>query len=112
MAESLFPPDFVMRHQQAIGLRAEQRDYIETNLEQARPHLQEAEQRVWQEAKKLESMLRENQVNEQQILAQSDRLVDLEKAVRRLHLALMVRIKNSLSPEQQAKLQDLRIREP
>jgi Spy/CpxP family protein refolding chaperone len=67
---------------------------------------------VWQEAKKLESMLRENQVNEQQILAQSDRLVDLEKAVRRLHLALMVRIKNNLNPEQQAKLQDLRIREP
>ena len=44
-------------------------------------------------------------MNEQQALAQLDKVLDAEREIKRLHIGLAIRIKNSLTPEQRAKLQ-------
>jgi hypothetical protein len=110
LAETLFPPDLVLRHQDEIGLSATQRDFIEAALEEARPRLQEAERRVREQAEKLAALIKEEQVDMPRALAQSDQLLDLEREARRAHLELLLRIKNSLDPGQRAKLRDLKAR--
>jgi hypothetical protein len=108
LAEDLFPPELVMVNQEAIGLTAEQRTTIENALEEARLHLQEGERAVREEVEKLRSMINADRPDEPKVLAQSDKLLDLEKALRRAHLGLLIRIKTCLTPEQQAKLRELK----
>lgn len=108
LAEDLFPPELVMVNQEAIGLTAEQRTTIENALEEAGPRLQEDERAVREEAEKLRSMINADRPDEPRVLAQSDKLLDLEKALRRAHLGLLIRIKTCLTPEQQAKLRELK----
>jgi Spy/CpxP family protein refolding chaperone len=43
-------------------------------------------------------------VNEQQALAQLDKVLDVEREIKRLHIGLAVRLKNRLTPEQQEQL--------
>jgi len=43
-------------------------------------------------------------VNEQNVLAQLDKVLDKEREIKRTQLALMIRIKNKLTPDQQDRL--------
>jgi hypothetical protein len=108
LAEGLFPPELVMGNQAAIGLTADQRTAIEHALEEARPHLQDSERAVREEAEKLKALLNAERPDEPEVLAQSDKLLNMEKELRRGHLRLLVRIKTCLTPEQQAKLRELK----
>jgi Spy/CpxP family protein refolding chaperone len=72
------------------------------------PRLQEVEERVRQEIEKLASILKEERVDERALLAQFDELQAVEKEVRKAHLALLIGIKNTLSPEQQKRLRELK----
>jgi hypothetical protein len=49
-------------------------------------------------------------VEEAAVLAQVDRVLDLERSIKRLHLVMLVRIKNTLSPQQQEQLKDSQYR--
>jgi hypothetical protein len=49
-----------------------------------------------------------NLVNEQQALLQLDKVLDAEREIKRLHIGMAIRIKNKLTPEQQAKLQAMK----
>jgi spore coat protein H len=108
IGEELFPPELVLPQQLAIGLSAEQRSSIEAALQQAQPRLQETERRLREETERLASMVKEDRVDEPRVLAQSDKILDLEKEIRRTHLRLLIAIKNQLSPEQQMKLKGLK----
>jgi len=56
----------------------------------------------------LVSQLKQQTVDEQQVLAQLDKVLDLEREIKRAQMGLMVRIKNKLTREQQARLRQLR----
>jgi Spy/CpxP family protein refolding chaperone len=56
----------------------------------------------------LEPHIEQDPVDEQQVLAQLDKVLNAEREVKRTQIALMVRIKNKLKPEQQARLRQLR----
>jgi Spy/CpxP family protein refolding chaperone len=47
-------------------------------------------------------------VDEQQVLAQLEKLLAAEREIKRAQVTLLVRIKNKLTPEQQEKLSELR----
>jgi hypothetical protein len=49
-------------------------------------------------------------VDEAAVLAQADKVMGLEREVKKAHLALLVRIKNLLTEAQKAKLTELRRR--
>jgi hypothetical protein len=108
IGENLFPPELVLQQQQVIGLSAEQRSFIETARQKVQPRVEENERRLREAAEKLASMIKEDRVDEPGVLAQSDKTMDLEKEIRRMHLGLMIAIKNRLSPEQQMQLRDLK----
>ncbi len=108
IGENLFPPELVLQQQRAIALTAEQRDFIQSATQKTQPRIQETEQRLREEVQKLGSLLAKDQMDEQAVLDQSDRITSAERESRRTQLGLLISIKNKLTPEQQTKLKGLK----
>jgi Spy/CpxP family protein refolding chaperone len=104
----VFPPELVMKYQQKIGLRPEQRTAITEAIQQVQSRIVEQQWRMQEEAQKLGELLQAAPVNESAVLAQVDRVLGIEREVKRAHMTLLVRIKNTLTREQQAMLKGLR----
>jgi len=108
LARNLFPPELIMQFQSEIGLTEEQRDSLRSEMEKVQPRFKELQGQLQQEVEKLADILKEERVNEKSALAQFDKVQDRERDIKRTHLALVVGLKNKLTPEQQAKLQELK----
>ena len=57
----------------------------------------------------LQETMKSTSVNEQQALAQLDKVLEIERDIKRLHIGLAVRLKNRLTPEQQEQLNKMRM---
>ena len=103
-----FPPELIMAHQQDIALRDDQRDAIKTAVLEAQSTVHEVQWDMQAEARALEQLVAAEPIDEAAVLDQADRVMDLEKKIKKTHLSLVIRIKNTLTAEQQAKLRELR----
>jgi Spy/CpxP family protein refolding chaperone len=108
IGQSFFPPELVIQHQEAIGLSAEQKDYFKTEIRQAQLKFTELQWKLQDEMEKLVTLVRQPRVDEQQVLAQLEKLLAAEREIKREQVTLLVRIKNKLTSEQQGKLLELR----
>jgi len=108
LGEQFFPPDLVMQYQQAIGLNEEQKNSIKAEVQKAQARFTELQWQLQSEVETMLSLAKEPRVSEQQALAQLDKILPLEREIKRTQIALVARIKNSLTPEQQARLRELR----
>ena len=104
----LFPPELVMQHQGELGLQDAQRATIQAAIQEAQTKFVDAQWRLSAEGEKLGRLLQSTTVDESQVLEQVDRILSIEREVKRAQLTLLVRIKNALSPTQQRKLTELR----
>jgi Spy/CpxP family protein refolding chaperone len=104
----LFPPELVMQHQGEINLQDSQRATLQAAIQQAQSKFVDAQWKLSAEGEKLARLLQNATVDETQVLEQVDRILALEREVKRAQMGLMVRIKNTLTPAQQAKLRELR----
>jgi Spy/CpxP family protein refolding chaperone len=107
-ARSFFAPELVMQNQEAIGLSEEQKSFLKTEIRQAQVKFTELQWKLQDEAEKMVAMIKQPHIEEQQVLAQLDKVLTAEREVKRAQVTLVVRIKNKLTPEQQAKLEELR----
>ena len=107
MARFLFPPDKVLGHAQEIGLADEQRKGIREELRKAQSRFLDFQFEMQSEAETMARLLQERPVDEAKVLAQADRVMSLEREVKKTQLTLLIRIKNLLTPAQQAKLSEL-----
>ena len=108
IGESLIPPDLILRHQQEIGLSAEQKEFIKAEIVKAQTRFTELQLQLADEAEAMISLVKQPRVDEQQTLAQLDKILSLEREIKRAQFALVIRIKNMLTLEQQVRLQGLR----
>lgn len=108
VGENLFPPELIMSHQEAIDLAPEQKTYIRDEIRKAQLQFTDLQWQLQDAVEKLGSMLKPNSVDEQAVLGQLDKLLSIEREIKRTQIALMVRLKNKLTPEQQARLRELR----
>jgi Spy/CpxP family protein refolding chaperone len=108
IGQSFFAPELVIQHQEAIGLSAEQKDYFKTEIRQAQLKFTELQWKLQDEMEKLVSLVKQPRVDEQQVLAQLERVLTAEREIKREQVTLLVRIKNKLTAEQQGKLLELR----
>jgi Spy/CpxP family protein refolding chaperone len=111
IGENLFPPELVMQYQQAIGLSEEQRDLIKAEIQKAQARFTDLQWQLQSEVETMASLLKAPRADEQQTLAQLDKILGLERELKRAQFTLVVRIKNILSPEQQARLRELKNRQ-
>lgn len=107
-ARHLFPPELIMQHQQKINLRPEQRTTITEAIQQLQAKVLELQWQMQSEAQKLSELMQVPTIREADALAQVDRVLDVEREVKRMHLRTLIRIKNTLSREQQATLLSLK----
>ena len=107
-AAHLFPPELIMTHQRELGLQDAQRTAIVNELQQSQAGFVQLQWKMSAESEQLQTLLRPATVNEALVLAQIDRVLAVEREIKRAQVGLLIRIKNTLSGEQQAKLAELR----
>jgi Spy/CpxP family protein refolding chaperone len=107
---NFFPPELVMQHQSEIGLQDSQRAALTSAVQQAQAKFMDTQWKLSAEAEKMGRLLQGTQVDEAQVLEEVDRILALEREIKRGQISLMVRIKNTLTAAQQAKLAEIRNR--
>jgi Spy/CpxP family protein refolding chaperone len=110
IARHLFPPDLLMKYQREIGLSESQRKTMLEAIAKSQTRFVELQWDSQGESEKLAQLLQARPLDEAAVLAQADRLMALERDVKRTHLSLLIRLKNLLSESQQHKLAELRPR--
>lgn len=104
----LFPPELVMQHQARLQITEAQRNAIVAEITKLQATAVQVQWRVGDESEKLAELLRREPVAEAEVLAQADRLITHETAVKRAQLSMLIRIRNTLTPEQRVMLQVIR----
>lgn len=107
LLENFFPPELVMQNQKAIGLTEEQQTALRAEMQKVMARFTDLQWQENAEREALTELLKEERLDEQKVLAQHDKLVAIETEIKRLRLALMLKVKNTLTAEQQTKLRNL-----
>jgi Spy/CpxP family protein refolding chaperone len=108
LGEALFPPELVMQHQREIGLTDEQKAFMRGEIQRVTVRFNELQWQLQDAMEALAITMKEGSVNEQQALAQLDKVLDTEREIKHLHIGLAIRIKNKLTPDQQDRLQQMK----
>jgi Spy/CpxP family protein refolding chaperone len=112
IAQSLFAPDLILKHRQEVGLDAAQSQSLKELVQKAQSRFLDLQWDMQAEAGKLAQLLRASRIDESAAIAQADKVLGMEREVKKAQLSLLVRIKNLLTPAQQDKLMELRRNEP
>jgi Spy/CpxP family protein refolding chaperone len=108
IAENVFPPELVRQHQEAIALTDAQKEAIRGEIKSTQGRFLDLQWSLQGEVSKLVILLKPPRPDEGKVLAQLSKVLDAERDVKKAQIVLLVRIKNILTPEQQAKLSELR----
>jgi len=109
LGDVIFPPDFILGHARQLGLTDEQKSYMRGEVQKTMNSFTELQWKLQDETERLHETLKTTSVNEEQALAQLNKVLDIEREIKRLHIGLGVRLKNRLTPEQQLQLQQMRM---
>jgi len=105
---SLFAPELIMQHQRAIGLTDQQRTSISRLIQDLQSRVVQLQWELLDEMQQLTGVMSAPRVDLDRALDQLDDVLELEKQIKQSHLEMLARIKNILTPEQQAQLDRLR----
>jgi Spy/CpxP family protein refolding chaperone len=109
-SRNFFPPELVMQHQTEIGLQDSQRAALTSAIQAAQGKFMDMQWKLSAEGEKMGRLLQGTQVDEAAVLDEVDRILNMEREIKKAQISLMVRIKNTLTAEQQKKLADIRSR--
>lgn len=104
LAHLLFPPDMIMGHARQLNLTEEQKQFMRSEIQKTTATFQDLQWKLQDQMELLQETMKSTSVSEQQALAQLDKVLDIEREIKRLHIKLAVRLKNRLTPEQQEQL--------
>jgi Spy/CpxP family protein refolding chaperone len=109
LAHLMFPPDMILGHARQLNLTDEQKEFMRSEVQKTTTAFQGLQWKLQDQMELLQETMKSTSVNEQQALAQLDRVLDIEREIKRLHIGLAVRLKNRLTPEQQDQLHKMRM---
>ncbi len=104
----LFAPELLMQHRRAIGLTDEQRDAASRLIQDLQGRVVSLQWELLDEMESLTESLEGPRVDLDRAMDRFSEVLDRESEIKRLHLELLIRLKNLLTPEQQAELARLR----
>jgi Spy/CpxP family protein refolding chaperone len=108
LAHLLFPPDMIMAHARQLNLTEEQKQFMRSEIQKTTATFQDLQWKLQDQMELFHETMKSTSVNEQQALSQLDKVLDIEREIKRLHIGLAVRLKNRLTPEQQEQLHNMR----
>ena len=97
-----------MSHARQLNLTDEQKAFMRGEIQKTTASFQELQWKLHDQMELLHDAMKSTSVNEQQALTQLDKVLDIEREIKRLHIGLAVRLKNRLTPEQQEQLHKMR----
>ena len=112
IGELLLPPELIMQHQKAIGLTDAQRSALLAEIKRLQGQVLDLQWELQGAAESLADELRGDRVDEAKALAKLDKVLAVEREIKRAHFGLGVRLRNLLTPEQQRALRELRSAPP
>src|SRR3979409_2725129 len=83
IGQSFFAPELVIQHQEAIGLSAEQKEYLKTEIRQAQLQFTEWQWKLQDEMEKLVALVKQPRVEEQVAVAQLEKVLAIEREIKR-----------------------------
>ena len=108
IARLLFQPELIMKFSNQLNLDEQQEAVLKTELKNAQGSIFDLKWQLNEEKEKLGAILKTTPIDEDQMLAQSDKVMQLEQQIKRVHLTLLARLKNMLSEQQIQTLRELR----
>ncbi len=108
IGSKLFPPELIMGHQEELGVEEAQRTAILKEIEKTQSQVLQLQWQMQAAMEQLAKSLEVPKIDESKALAQADRLMTMERDVKRTHLGMLIRIRNLLTDSQRAKLTELR----
>ena len=106
--ESLYPPELVRMAQPALNLTDEQKSTLQDAVNKVGAHLAQVKKTLEKETGKLVAMVKAEQLDSDAVMAQADKVMSLEHETKRATLALLLKIRETLTPEQQVKLREFK----
>ena len=106
-AGAFFPPELILQAREQIGMSQQQLEAFQARVVKTQSQSEELRKKLDLESAALATLAKPERVEEAAILAQLDKVLDAERELKHLHISLVVAIKNLLTPEQQAKLQEM-----
>lgn len=107
-ARYLYPPELVMRFQAELNLSEEQRAAISDAVADLQRRAMDLQWQMAAEIQALTDLVSEPLVDKAAAVAAMSRVLATEQGVKTAHLAMLIQIKNTLTPEQQGELDRLR----
>ncbi len=104
----LFQPELIMEYRNQLALSEQQEVILKRELQDAQASIFDLKWKLNEEGKKLKVLLQATPINEEQLVTQSDNVMQLERQIKHIHLTLLARLKNMLTPQQIQKLRELR----
>ena len=108
MARYLVPPDLIMAHSQQLNLLDKQRAAIKAEVQKAQSKFIDLQWDMKEESEKMIRLLQQTPADEARILEQADKVMAMEREIKKTQLSLLIRIRNVLTAEQMAKLEEIR----
>jgi Spy/CpxP family protein refolding chaperone len=105
-AGAFFPPELVLLAGDRVGLTPVQREAFQARVEQTKLRSDELKVKLERETAALATLAKQERVDEASLVAQLDKVLDLERELKHLQVGLMAAIKNLLTPQQQAQLRE------
>ena len=107
LAGAFFPPELVSLAADQLGLSAQQREALHTQIDTAQTAMQQIQRRLEHETATLATLARQVHADQAALSAQLDKVLDAERDAKHLQLGLLAGIKNLLTPEQQISLHEI-----
>jgi Spy/CpxP family protein refolding chaperone len=108
ISKYLIPPELVMAHAQEIALTEAQSAAIKKEVRATQTKFLDLQWDMQEETGRMTQLLQQSPADEAKVLERADKIMALEREMKRAQLALLVRLKNLLTPPQVAKLNALR----
>ena len=108
ISRNLIPPELVMSQSEQLGLSEKQRAAIKAEIQKTQAKFVDVQWDLQEQTSRMVQLLQQSPVDEAKVLEQADKIMSLEREIKRTHLAMLIRIKNALTAEQIAKLEAAR----
>jgi Spy/CpxP family protein refolding chaperone len=108
IGQQLFPPELIMSQSQRLHLDDKQRATIKNEVQNAQSKFFDLQWQLKEASDAMVELLQQTPADEKRVLEQADKVMGYEREIKKIHLAMLIRIKNSLTLEQIAQLRQAR----
>ena len=104
---NLVPPEKIAQYRDAIDLDSQQLARIREHVESIHESMPQLQERIKQANHNMWELLNGDKVDEAAAVKQLEEFFDAEQAMKKLHLQIMIRVRNELTAEQVKKLKEI-----